>query len=136
VPAGYRVSIVTISERKPFRWKGDPEVSDPGVWDNDDGPEDWYAVSDDDGIHVYTSSEVLAWFLTGLAPTLNMNKAHRKDPLYVVGPLPLSGRAVPGDVTREPDGWWRVESSAGVGIAYAGTEDKAQRIASFGPMDP
>ena len=36
-------------------------VHDPGTWENEDGPLDWYAVSDDSGIIAYFGTEELAW---------------------------------------------------------------------------
>lgn len=29
----------------------------PGAWENEDGPKDWYAVSNDDGIIAYFAEE-------------------------------------------------------------------------------
>ena len=137
---GHCVPIAPIQSRvlyyDRFPWRGKPEVIEPGIWDNDDGPGEWYAVADDDGIHLYTSSEDLAFFLARPEPLLTLTKYAREDPLCIVGPLPLAGRDAPRDAGREPDGWWRVESAAGVGIAYVGAEDKARLIASYGPRDP
>ena len=32
-------------------------VHEPGMWDNDDGPEGWFAVSNNDGIVAYFGKE-------------------------------------------------------------------------------
>jgi hypothetical protein len=38
-------------------------VHPPGMWENNDGPKDWYAVSNSEGIIAYTHNESLACFL-------------------------------------------------------------------------
>jgi len=38
----------------------DVEVFPPGAWENDDGPEDWYAVADEEGIVAYANTDELA----------------------------------------------------------------------------
>lgn len=35
-------------------------VMPPGTWENDDGPKDWYAVANDDGIVAYFGDETTA----------------------------------------------------------------------------
>lgn len=42
-------------------WVGDIDVHPPGVWENAQGPDGWWAVSDDDGIRVYASTEDTAF---------------------------------------------------------------------------
>ncbi len=32
-------------------------VHDPGTWENKDGPLDWYAISNEDGIFAYANTE-------------------------------------------------------------------------------
>ena len=51
------------------QWTGNVEVLDPGIWDNDDGPEGWFAVVDDQGIKAYAGTEELA-DLIAAAPAL------------------------------------------------------------------
>lgn len=48
-------------------------VHPPGMWENDDGPEGWYAVSNDDGIKAYFGEEVDAyrWRLDMINKELN-----------------------------------------------------------------
>lgn len=36
---------------------GEWQVDAPGMWENDTGPKDWYAVSNNDGIVAYFSTE-------------------------------------------------------------------------------
>jgi predicted lipoprotein with Yx(FWY)xxD motif len=36
-------------------------VLPPGMWDNDQGPKDWYAVANDDGIKSYFGDEAPAY---------------------------------------------------------------------------
>ena len=36
-------------------------VLDPGMWENNDGPEGWYAVANDDGIVAYFGKEADAY---------------------------------------------------------------------------
>lgn len=33
-------------------------VMEPGLWENEDGPKDWYAVSNEEGIIAYFGKEV------------------------------------------------------------------------------
>ena len=39
----------------------DIEVRPPGYWENDDGPDGWYAVATTDGIVAYFANEVDAF---------------------------------------------------------------------------
>lgn len=39
----------------------DWSVNAPGMWDNDQGPKDWYAVSNTDGIVAYFGDEASAF---------------------------------------------------------------------------
>lgn len=36
-------------------------IHDPGMWENDDGPEGWWAVSDKSGIIAYFGEEAAAY---------------------------------------------------------------------------
>lgn len=38
-------------------------VMAPGQWDNEEGPKDWFAVGDDNGIIAYCGNETLALHL-------------------------------------------------------------------------
>ena len=49
----------------------DISVMAPGQWENDDGPDGWYAVVNDDGIIAYFGSETLAlgfrlWYINSV----------------------------------------------------------------------
>lgn len=37
-----------------------PRVIPPGYWDNDEGPKDWWAIADADGIKAYACTEEMA----------------------------------------------------------------------------
>lgn len=51
-------------------------IHGPGQWENDQGPEGWYAVSDVNGIFAYTSTQELAQFLvTALEAALDPGNA-------------------------------------------------------------
>ena len=46
---------------KPAKRREDEiNILPPGTWENDDGPADWYAVSDYSGIRAYAGTENLA----------------------------------------------------------------------------
>ena len=42
-------------------WLDKVSVLAPGMWENDTGPKDWYAVCDDDGIFAYFRDETDAF---------------------------------------------------------------------------
>jgi hypothetical protein len=42
---------------------GQIDVLPPGLWENPDGPKEWWAICDDDGIKAYAGSEELAWII-------------------------------------------------------------------------
>lgn len=40
-----------------FDWLEEVSVLSPGVWENNEGPKDWWAVANDDGIIAYFGNE-------------------------------------------------------------------------------
>lgn len=50
-------------------------VMEPGMWENNDGPEDWWAVCNDDGIVAYfgNKSDAYRFRLDRINCTLNGN---------------------------------------------------------------
>lgn len=44
-------------EKSLEEWLEAVDVLDPGMWENDTGPENWYAVANDDGIIAYFGEE-------------------------------------------------------------------------------
>ena len=51
----------------------DWSVMEPGMWENDDGPEGWYAVTNTDGIVAYfaTEADAYRWRLDMINRELN-----------------------------------------------------------------
>jgi len=45
------------------------QVDPPGMWDNEQGPKDWYAISDTEGVFAYSGDEKTAYILAA-APEL------------------------------------------------------------------
>jgi len=54
-----------------------PDILPPGFWENDDGPEGWYAIADADGIKVYAGNERLAAAIADLRTTLSRSEVVR-----------------------------------------------------------
>lgn len=48
----------------------DIDVMSPGQWENESGPQEWFAIADAAGIKAYASTEVLADFIAYTAPKL------------------------------------------------------------------
>ncbi len=54
------------------------DVLDPLMWDNDDGPKNWFAITNDYGIFAYANNESLAFQIKNLVIKYNSNHCLHK----------------------------------------------------------
>lgn len=54
-------------------------VDSPGMWENDSGPLDWYAVENDDGIIAYFGEERDALAFRLMKINFTLNGANKED---------------------------------------------------------